>query len=61
MGEKGIHPLSSPGRLWECEQRRRCAVEGGPAWVPKGMRETYKVIHTKEKKVENGDQRHGGH
>lgn len=61
MGEKGSHPPPPPGRLWESEQRCRCAAEGGPAWVPKGMRENYKLIHGKEKKDEDGGQRHRGH
>ena len=36
-GGEGKPPPPPPGRLWESEQRCRCAAEGGPAWVPKGM------------------------
>lgn len=54
MGEKGTHPSPPPGRLWECEQRCRCAVEGEPAWSSEEMRETYKLIHRKRRRMRMG-------
>lgn len=60
---RGRKPASSspPGRLWESQPGCWCAAEGGPAWVPKGMKEHYKLRLRKEKKNEGRDQRHSGH